>query len=637
MVIRHATVCIAAAFALGDCRMCHKDPPPVLFPGFEAGAVSTDAEVTADASVSVSEDGGALPRTTAERASGDRRTLVVDGVTVTAPEGALFEEFLTQDVDGDGDRDLVATVTRARGLSGVLFYARDEAAFVQGASANAEAPARGCVPAGLSAFSPKHWALRFERCGESQTADAGGAAAQPAPGTVFTEHLALFVDASGAATKLRVAELGPSLPSTRLLLDLAYADRDGDGRADVSVRVGAARASDSPDATAWVTVVLLDRGVGFARDTSEPAASIARLVAQARALGSTRRRAESALALIERAQRIRRALCVEAGAPRVRVGGELGLRCGSMFNGFAEAHARALLTAGELPAAEATQWPDTASEFGVVDSESFDRDLQRAAGSETGVGARSGPFIGSALDDWHVRASVFTLDPQSSPTHVSVRGPTHARVERQTFAIAPGEEGSPNELALRSPDGARVAVGAWQTCAGVVVAFCAASDASCAGAPSTASAPPAGATLVSLTDLPAPEFGARCLRQEASSEPVRRATELRVIGYAREGLVLAWRGRLYRAAGDATAFALVSGSPVATGFLPGSAATSDGRAVALQGADAVYVRDNAGRWRGWRPPTLSGRTRQLTDVTLSDDQRVIAGRLGTQLWLIERQ
>jgi hypothetical protein len=69
-------------------------------------------------------------------------------------------------------------------------------------------------------------------------------------------------------------------------------------------------------------VVLLDRGVGFARDTSEPAASIARLVAQARALGSTRRRAESALALIERAQRIRRALCVEAGAPRVRVGGE---------------------------------------------------------------------------------------------------------------------------------------------------------------------------------------------------------------------------------------------------------------------------------------------------------------------------
>jgi hypothetical protein len=36
-VIRHATVGIALVVALGDCRMCKKDPPQILFPGAEGG------------------------------------------------------------------------------------------------------------------------------------------------------------------------------------------------------------------------------------------------------------------------------------------------------------------------------------------------------------------------------------------------------------------------------------------------------------------------------------------------------------------------------------------------------------------------------------------------------------------------
>ncbi|MFO0557692.1 MAG: hypothetical protein U0269_06705 [Polyangiales bacterium] len=636
-MIRNATLLLALGFAMGDCRMCRKDPPPILFPGAEAGVEGTSSNGGEGADASAAplafDDGGVIARTAAHRVTGDGRTIIVNGVTVTAPERSAFVEYLTQDVDADGDEDLVATVTRSNANAGVLFYSRDEASFVAGTVSNADAPGRACVPAGLVAYTAKTWALRYERCAAS---DGDSGVDSVDPNTVMTEHVALSVDATGASAKLRVSELGPVIPRTRLGVDLVYLDRDGDGRADISVELGAWREGDSPDARARASVVLLDRGMGFARDTSEPAASIARLLSQTRTQASARRRATDALAMIERVQRLRRALCVEAGAPRLRIGGETGLRCASMFSGFSEVYARALLTLGELPAVEATQWPDSAPEFGVVESERFDQELQRATGSETGITARSGPFIGANLDDWPLRASVLSFDPPTAPTHVALRGAVHNRIELATFATATPEVGTQSELILQSPDGARVAVGAWQTCDGVFVGFCAASDLSCANAPFSSNAPPQGAVLARLSDLPSSEFGARCLRREASSEPIRRASDLRAIGWSNLGLVVAWRGRLMRATGDGSPFVVVGSGAVGTGFAAGSAASTDGRVVALQGADAVFVRDAAGRWKGWRPPTLSGRTRQLVDVTTSGDGQVIAARVGTQLWVIER-
>lgn len=639
MVIRPAMTAVALALALGECRACKSEPPPILFPGAEGGGVEGDDASLALRTDGAAADGGVVPRTLAQLVQGSGRSIVVEGVTVTAPEGAAFHSFLARDVDGDGDNDLVATITRRDGNATVLFYTRDEAAYVLGASTNLEAPSRACVPSGLASFTAQTWTVRYEQCAAPASpalGDAGVAQDELAPNTVMTEHVALSVDGGGAVGRLRLSELGPSIAHTQLSFDLAFVDRDGDGRSDVIAEVSAARDVDGPDAPrARATVLLLDRGVGFARDTSEPTASVARLLSQTRTLAANRRRALDAVAMIERVQRLRRALCVEAGAPRVRLGGEAGLRCGAMFNGFGEAYARAMLTLGEFAAAEATQWPDTATEFGVVDSERFDQELQRTAGSETGVSARSGPFVGAAIDDWLLRRPVLALEPPSAPTHVLLRGPTRARIELGTFANVPEDEGSSRELRLESPDGSRVAVGAWQTCDGVVVALCPSSDERCAAAPVAASLP-AGATLVRLTDLPSPEFSARCMRREASSEPIRRAAELRPIGWGAEGLVLAWRGRLLRASGEREAFAALNNGALGAGFAAG-AASPDGRHVALQGADAVYVRDAAGRWRAWRPPQLSGRLRQLTDLTVSGDGRTIVGRLGTQLWVIERQ
>jgi hypothetical protein len=631
-MIRGALAPLALTLALGDCRACKKERPLVLFPSFEAGAGIQPQDASADGGAS---DAGAPQRTDAERAPGDGRQLVVDGVTVTAPEGSRFLQFLPQDVDGDGDRDLVVTLAREGAPATAGLFVRDEASFVGANATNTDAPSVACVPEGLGSHGPRAFVLRYAGCA-ALGADGGADLGNLPPDTTLTEHVALAVDGAALTGRLRVAELGPSLPATRLGLELVYADRDGDGRADVAVRVGAARAADAPDAHAWATVVLLDRGLGFARDTSEPAASIARLLSQTRSLASQRRRAESALLAIDRARRLRRALCIEAGAPRVRIQGEVGVRCGAMFNGFAEVYARALLTAGELPAAEATQWPDTASEFGVVDGESFDRDLQRAAGSETGVTARSGPFVGGALDRWTLRAGALSFDPPEASARVLVRGPSHTSVETALLAAGPVEPGTVEELSLRSPDGARVLAGAWKTCDGIQIALCPAGDPACGPSAAEAPAPPPGSVLSLLGDLPSPELGARCLRREAASEPVLRASELAPIGWSREGLVVAWRGRLMRGRGDGTPFVPLGAGAVGTGFAPGSSASVDGRSVVLAGADAVYVRDAAGRWRGWRPPALAGRTRQLRDLTPSADGRTIAARIATQLWLIER-
>jgi len=640
-VIRNAIVGVALAFALGDCRMCKKTPPVVLFPGAEGGStVDDDAAIPPAQDGAVSSDGGAaIPRINASRVEGAGRSIVVEGVTVTAPEGARFHEYLAKDVDADGDNDLVATVTRSSGNAAVLFFTRDEASYVSAPASNLEAPSRSCVPAGLAAFTAKTWTVRFERCAVGAS-DAGADQSSIAPNSVLTEHVAIAVEASGASSRLRVSELGPALPHTRLEMDLGFIDRDGDGRADVSVELAAGRMLDAPDAPrAKATIVLLDRGVGFARDTSEPSASIAQLVAATRANAFRVNRAEDALAMVDRAARLRRALCVEAGAPRVRVGGEVGVRCGASFNAFSEVFARALVTAGEYAAAEASQWPDTAQEFGVLANDRIDQDLQRGAGSETGVGARSGPYVGSTIDDsWLVRRSALSLDPPATPSSVSVLGPVHAQLTIDTFTNTSTGEGALAELALKSPDGARVAVGAWQTCDGVVLAVCPSADSNCANAPG-GSNPPTGATLERIADLPSPEFGARCLRREASSEPLRRANELRAIGWSQDGLIIAYRGRLLRGLGATRReFVPLLRAAPGSGYPAGQGAISgDGRVVAVQGADAIYVRDATGRWKGWRPPQLAGRTRQLSDLTVSADGRTIVGRLGTQLWIIERR
>ncbi|MDP3276764.1 MAG: hypothetical protein Q8Q09_16310 [Deltaproteobacteria bacterium] len=624
---------LASAFSLGDCRACRSTPPPILFPVSDA-AVVPEGELE-DAS-EVSDPDAATPRTLGRRAPGDGLTLPVEPA-LAAPSGARFVEYLPIESPTGEVQGVLATLKPAQGPATAAYFARAATGWTRVTQEGLDAPDPQCAVQGLESYDPRAFSLRFTQCAGAVPSDGG--VSTVLPGAVVQEAMAFALSEDGRTLRgrYRVAELGPSLPNTQLDLRLSYVRRDSDLAWDLAVQVQVSRGDDRPGQGLTATVALLDRGVGFARDLAEPAASLGRIVQAVAGLATSRRRAPEALALIERAQRLRRVLCVEGASPRVRLGSDLGVRCGTALDSLASQEARALLTLGELPAVEALQWSETASEFGLVSSDRIDQELQRAMGSETGVTARSGPYLGSAQDEWLVRSAMITLDPPTRPTAALLRGTTHARVSFASLALEPGEEGSQQELFLRSPDGRWVAKGAWQSCDGVVVALCPSSDETCVTAPALSASPPTGATLARLTSLASADFSARCMRNEAGYEPVRRALDLRAVGFAREGLVISWRGRLMRTTSDFSRFEpIVAGQPVGSGFAPGSAASADGRVVALQGAEGIFVRDAQGRWRAWKPPQLSGRFRQLGDLTVASDGSMIAARLGTQLWLIER-
>ena len=138
------------------------------------------------------------------------------------------------------------------------------------------------------------------------------------------------------------------------------------------------------------------------------------------------------------------------------------------------------------------------------------------------------------MGGWAPRASALAVAPPEGAARVLVRGPSRTGVETALLATGPAEPGTVEELSLRSPDGARVLAGAWESCAGIQVAVCSASDPSCGPSAAESTAPPPGAVLSPLGELPSPELGARCLRREGASGPLARASELQPIGWSRD-------------------------------------------------------------------------------------------------------
>jgi hypothetical protein len=575
-------------------------------------------------------DAGPARRLASSAVPGDGSALTLDGVTARAPSGERFSRYLALDADGDGDRDAVVNRVRGEGMpAGVTYLRREPAGFVSVAIASSEPPDPRCAEVDLHSTSPRSVVVSYG-CAPAAGADAG-----PLP-PVVREHVVVALHPA-PSVRLRVGELAPAHRGTVLDTAVDAVDRDGDGRDDVVVTLGARRAGEREEAAARASVVMLDRATGFARDTTEPEASLARLASAARAL-ATRRRARDAIAAVERIVRLRRALCIESGAARVRIDGQVGVSCAGSagLRAAAEALARAYFALGEYPAAHALMRPDSASELGVVTSERLDAELRRAVPSVPGVVARQGPFIGQALDAAvFARASALALTPATLPTAVILRGPVTARVDLATLTSVPGEPGSLLDVLARSPDGALVLQGFYETCDGIAAAFCPASALECVTAPVRPGALPPGATTARITDLPSPDHAARCLQNDALIEPVLRTTDLRAIGFGREGLVVAYRGRLHRIAPDAThAVALGPGDPLGGPFPPGSAASESGEHAVVASAEGLFVRDAAGRWRLWSAPQLVGRYRQLTDLTISNDGNTIAGMLGGQLWVL---
>jgi len=615
---------------------CHRSPPPINFHS-DAGARALDVvtmEVPTDAP-SEPDAPRERPRLTSSAVPGDGASLVIDGVTLRAPAGEVFSQYLAWDADGDGDRDVAATHARVDGTAGrVSIHRREPAGFTDLRISGGDAPTDPrCANSTIASTTPNTLVVQWQ-C--PPVSAAGDASVANAPAATFASEIAVFTVAPSAALRLRVTELAPPLTDTVLGLEVSALDRDGDSVEDVSVTVTARRANDRADAVVRASAVWIARGATFARDTTEPEASFARLAERARFL-VTRRRLADLQALHDRTVRLRRAMCTDAGIARVRIGAELGVSCAGStgLRGVAEALARGLLLAGELPAALALTRPDSASELGVVSSERLIAEMRRASSVEPGAIARPGPFIGQRLDAVRFfRAPALVLSPATEPTSVALRGPVTARVEVSSLAQAPGGPPDARELAPRSVDGATMAGGLFDTCAGAVVTLCPSAFADCV--PASGGGAPAGGAIARIDSLPSIDHAARCVRDAASVSPISRG-DVRVVGFGREGLLIVRRGRLLRATSAGTEATVLSmTSPLGGPFPPGSSASESGEYSVFATSDGVALRDSTGRLRMLSPTALIGRFRQLTDLTVSNDGRTIAGLLDGQLWLIER-
>jgi hypothetical protein len=329
---------LVAALAAAGCDGCHRSKPYTPFHLGEGAPplASGHAPPPADAGATAP----AFSATVAAGAPADGRSWPLGpGRDVAAPAGRAWALGLVVDADGDGAPDLLAWARSPDGEHGGLWFApgadKDAPAVELGAGPPA-APGCKLVPA-LSQIGPRSVLLDVARpCG-------------PEPGRWLS---IVRLAAAGRRTPPSIA-FGLAVSPLAAPLDLSVdgADRDGDGRDDVTVSatLGGAPPPFPAAPPASATLRFFDRPSGMARDPSEPEASLAaaaaRLVAEARRRSTAKDVAGAAASL----RRLHAALCAEDGEPAVTASTAERLDCGPArsLEDAAFAEGAAALTLGE--------------------------------------------------------------------------------------------------------------------------------------------------------------------------------------------------------------------------------------------------------------------------------------------------
>lgn len=551
---------LVIAVALAGCSSCESGGP-VPF-GLDAGGPGEQPRGDRGGSV--------LPEDRASVATTPSISLreLPEGTTRVDVEGAAIElggapilAVVAWDSDGDRDRDaLVIAPGAAGGGPRVLAALREGASFAVPVELVSAPPlAAGCSIArsGARALDAAILAIELEAAcpedelGASRVLHAFAIASGPRP-----RVLERFV------LRARAGDGGAPIDALRLRSE----DRDEDGHADLIVDL--ALAVDG-EAAADVSLALLDRPGGLARDAAEPEARIAALAQEAR--GALRRRPERARGTARRAIALYEALCRESGRSRLELGGAGGLPCGrSAATGralavLAQAAAR---TGQPLEAALALARLETAH----VSVRDADRDAARAA--IDGIAAtpgevHEGPPAAAPAERGPRLSALAFLDEQ----HLLLRGDRARVIDLGTGAeLAPPEHAS-TALALVDPSGTHRLAAIERRCAGTVLVI-AASDAlgDLTGArtiaPVAPRRPPPGAPCPDLTPaLRADDDGWRALGWAPQGVLAARGVELRVVPLDLGG----------RPAGDAVP--IEPGAAIPAPIAPGHA-TADARAYA---------------------------------------------------------
>lgn len=455
---------VLASASLGGCaKSCKNDHPYVPYAvGDEAGHDTDPASSPAPPPSGASGGEGVL------KAPPASTTWRVEGLELVAPEGREFVLALAYDVDGDGKKDVLALArppakTAPPVTAGdILFYRASggaKPAFAPIASAPDVRVDAACTPV-----------ARLERVGPRSAFVELGAAC-----TTGTTSRSLFVVRLGASPSLAFdAVLTDPYAAPKLTVDVDGTDRDKDGIDDIALKFtiegGGPPFEPGPRMTA--KVAFFDRPAGLSRDPDEPEASLRAAAGQLAARATKPKEAASVPQAVQQLRALYRAMCVEAGAPRIgKLRGGASLTCGNSkpLEDAGLAEVRAFVTQGDairaFAAADVAQRaPATRTPARTAELEAMLREVAPAA---TASNVRTLAVMVDGVTGSHPSWAPIAFEPSGK---LLVRhGSRVVRVDPETGEDAEAEGLPAWSSQVVSPDGKLRWLEAYHACEGVAL------------------------------------------------------------------------------------------------------------------------------------------------------------------------
>jgi hypothetical protein len=540
----------------------------------------------------------------------------IDGANVTIV-GAAIRAIGAWDFDGDGDRDALVMSADEAEIRGRLWTAM-----------------RG--PQGFEAPSELDLTPRFSnRCAIARTtirslgpsivlAELGFRCSESAHDVV--EEIHSFV-ISGGGSSPRVLEKFALQRGARDeggdSIAIRAEDRDGDGHVDLVAELSFE--APGSDTLARVSLSFFDRPGGFAREPSEPEATMAALAEQARA--SLRREPERALGTASRAVSIWDAVCHESGHARFDVGNSRGVSCGrsgAAGRALALSAQAAARTRQSLLAVQAMERLERAA----VTVRDRDRDAARGALASLGGEASSvheGP-LQSVDGERTLRRSVLGFLDEN---RILIRGSSPRIFDVSQGTEVPVDVVAQGALGIVSPSRAYELVAIERRCVGTVLVIAPVTRGIAATQKTALVAPRRAPPRASCPDL----------------TPALRADDdgWRVLGWAPQGVLLARQTELRLVPLDMNAepmgepIVLESGAVIPAPIAPG-AATSNAHALAYSAPGGLVLVEFAPERRvSFIRLAAHGNTEGMSfDVAVSPSTARIAWIAEGRVWWLER-
>ncbi len=595
----------AAAFGLTACRGCKNDHPYVPYSiGEDAGDADTIASSDAG-------DDGDVPihEISATQAPARATRWTLDGLTLVAPAGMVFELGIARDFDADGHTDVAALARRdgQDGDLGTLLYYRAEGGALAAPITVAPSPMLGaqgatCTPKRKMSAIGRHslWLELGLQCTTqplrepSRQISVWALRAQPR-----VHFSALVIDPPGA-------------PRLTFVFDASDADNDGLDDVLLRVAIDGGDAPFEPLPREEATLRWFDRPAGMSRDPDGPDGSLRLIAANLSVRAAKVKEAPQVLARARAVRVLWGALCGDGHEPRlIHLFGGSPLTCGPSRAleeaGLAEVRAHAALgdALGAVTALERAQLPPAT------------KTAARTKDAENWIGQ-----LAPVAQATQVRA--IAAVPQSTRTTTPAWGalsfePTGKLLVRTAAGVVRvdvehGDESDASDVqawtsSVVSPDGAQRFLEAYDACDGVSLH---ASLVTLDGGDSTDVALPIG-----------PRLGARCTTAKGSPASVIP------LAWGAGGLETIIVGEpLLIAQGHASLAHAPLGQPTPRG----SARSPDGKTFAYATSLGVLAQGTS-KARLLKAADLDGTYAEQRDCTVSDDGAHVACVRAGRAWV----